>query len=97
MHGLHEGIELSAQVMLGPYVTMVAGNHGKADGSFRFAQGEQGKIKIGFGVWLAAKVTVVAGVTIEDGSMIGANSVVIANVPKNVLAAGIPCRVKKNV
>ncbi|MGF1710713.1 acyltransferase [Vibrio sp. 99-70-13A1] len=97
IHGLREGVEFSDQVMLGPYVTIVAGNHGKERGSFRFAQGEQGKVRVGYGVWLAAKVTVVAGVTIGDGSLIGANSVVTHDIPVNVLAAGIPCTVKKDV
>ena len=34
-----------------------------------------------------------AGVTIGDNSVVGAGSVVLSDVPANVLAAGSPCRV----
>lgn len=50
-------------------------------------------VKIGNGVWLASNVTVCGGVTIGDGAVIGAGSVVTRDIPENVFAAGVPCRV----
>lgn len=44
-------------------------------------------------VWLASGVTVLAGVTIGRNSIIGAGSVVTRNIPANVIAAGVPAKV----
>lgn len=50
-------------------------------------------VHIGNGCWIGAGVTVCPGVTIGDGCVIGAGSVVIRDVPPNSFAAGVPCRV----
>ena len=54
-------------------------------------------IHIGKGCWLGAGVVVVPGVTIGDWSIIGAGSVVTRDIPANVLAAGNPCRVLREL
>jgi len=46
-------------------------------------------------VWLGEQVSVLPGVTIGKGSIIGANSVVSKNIPSNCIAVGIPARVIK--
>ena len=38
-------------------------------------------------------MTVCGGVTIGEGSVIGAGSVVTRDIPAGVIAAGVPCRV----
>jgi acetyltransferase-like isoleucine patch superfamily enzyme len=40
---------------------------------------------------------VVAGVTIGDNSVIGAGSVVVKDIPANVVAVGNPCKVIKQL
>lgn len=50
-------------------------------------------VHIGNGCWIGAGVTVCPGVTIGDGCVIGAGSVVTRDVPPNSFAAGVPCRV----
>lgn len=50
-------------------------------------------ITIGRNVWLGGGVIVCPGVTIGDNTTIGAGSVVTRDVPANVVAAGNPCRV----
>lgn len=50
-------------------------------------------VHIGNGCWLCANVTVLPGVTIGDGCVIGAGSVVTRSIPANSFAAGNPCRV----
>lgn len=48
-------------------------------------------------VWLGSRVQVLKGVSIGTGSVIAAGSVVTRNIPANVIAAGIPARVIREV
>lgn len=48
-------------------------------------------------VWLGDRVTVCKGVTIGENSIIGTGSTVIRDVPPNVIAAGNPARVVKQL
>ncbi len=50
-------------------------------------------IKVGNNVWFGGNVVVLPGVTIGDNAVIGAGSVVIKDIPANVLAVGNPCKV----
>ncbi|HYU66336.1 MAG TPA: acyltransferase, partial [Jatrophihabitantaceae bacterium] len=50
-------------------------------------------VRIGNDVWLGTKTTVVRGVRIGDGAVIGANAVVSRDVPAYGVAVGIPARV----
>ena len=50
-------------------------------------------VHIGNDCWLGANVVVCPGVTIGDGCVIGAGSVVTRDVPPMSFAAGNPCRV----
>ncbi len=52
-------------------------------------------ITIEDGVWLGARVTVCPGVTIGKGTYVAAGSIVTKNLPSNVMAAGVPARIKK--
>jgi len=46
-------------------------------------------------VWLGTRVIVLRGVTIGQGSVVGAGSVVTRSIPPAVFAAGVPARVIK--
>lgn len=48
-------------------------------------------------VWLGVNVTVLKGVRIGANSVIGANSLVVKDVPPNVVAAGNPCKVLRQL
>ncbi len=54
-------------------------------------------IRIGRNCWLGAGAVVVPGVTIGDNVVVGAGSVVTRDLPSNVVAAGSPCRVLREV
>jgi acetyltransferase-like isoleucine patch superfamily enzyme len=55
-------------------------------------------ITIGNEVWIGANVTILKGVTIGDGAIIAAGSVVTKNIAAHSLAAGVPAKViKENV
>ena len=53
------------------------------------------KIKIGNNVWIGDKACILGGVTIGDGAVIGANSVVTHSIPAHSIAVGSPARVIK--
>ena len=54
-------------------------------------------IKIGNDCWIASNVVVCGGVSIEDGCVIGAGSVVTRDIPSGSFAAGNPCRVIRKI
>lgn len=54
-------------------------------------------VNIGSSVWLCSNVTVCPGVTIGDNSVIGAGSIVTRDIPANVFACGVPCRVIRDI
>jgi acetyltransferase-like isoleucine patch superfamily enzyme len=43
-------------------------------------------------VWLGANVTVLPGVTIHEGAIVGAGAVVTKDVPAHTTVAGVPAR-----
>lgn len=53
----------------------------------------KGDTVVGNDVWIGQNVTVLPGVHIGDGAIIGADSVVAKDVPPYCIAAGNPCRV----
>jgi acetyltransferase-like isoleucine patch superfamily enzyme len=53
-------------------------------------------IEVGNHVWIGAHSIILKGVTIENNSVIGTNSVVTKSVPSHSIAAGIPAKVIKN-
>ncbi|WP_330695705.1 LbetaH domain-containing protein [Parablautia intestinalis] len=54
-------------------------------------------IKIGNGCWLGGGVIVLPRVTMGNGSVIGAGSVVVKDIPKNSLAVGNPCHMVRKI
>ena len=55
-------------------------------------------IVLGQHIWVAAGVTILKGVHIEDGSVIGTNSIVTHNIYSNCIAVGNPAKiVKENI
>ena len=54
-------------------------------------------ITVGNNVWIGAGVIVLGGVTIGDNTVIGAGSVVTHDIPSNVIAVGVPCKVLREI
>ena len=57
----------------------------------------KGAVCIGKNVWIGEKATILPGVTVGEGSIIGANSVVTKNIPAYSIACGTPARVIKRL
>jgi len=87
--------------LTGKWVTISDNNHGSTDRSdlelppLRRKVVSKGPVIIGRNVWIGEKATILGGVTIGDGAVIGANSVVTKDVPPYSVVAGMPAIVVK--
>lgn len=90
----------------GPNVTIVTPIHPMLPDERREMMNADGEKKrfcyakpvhIGNDCWFGASVTVCPGVTIGDNCVIGAGSVVTRDVPSNSFAAGVPCKVIREI
>lgn len=54
-------------------------------------------VKIGDYCWIGGGVIILPGVSIGEGTVIGAGSVVTKDIPANCVAVGSPCRVIKRI
>ncbi len=54
-------------------------------------------MKSGNNVWIGSNATILPGVTIGDGAIIGANAVVTKDVKENTIVAGVPAKLIKEI
>ena len=82
--------------MFGPAVQILTATH-PLDATLRRVQEFAKPIEIGSDVWVGGGAIICPGVKIGSRSVIGAGSVVTRDIPANVLAAGNPCRVIREI
>lgn len=89
------GIEIGDNVLIGHNVVIASINHdfSPANRQSMYAK----KVKIGSDVWIGSNSTILPGVCIGDGAIIGAGSVVTRDVPSCALVAGNPARILKKI
>ena len=83
-------IEIGDNVVLSPWVYILS-----HDAASRCATGMTriGKVKIEKDVYIGAKTTILPGVVIGEGNIVGANSLVNKDIPAFSVAAGNPVKV----
>ena len=84
-------------VMIGPNVTIDTGTHPISPELRRHAVQYNLPVHIEDNVWIGAGSIIPPGVTIGENSVIGAGSVVTHDIPANVVAVGVPCRVLREI
>lgn len=90
-------ITIGNDVLIGPYVGIYPPEHA-IHPELRKARYEIAHpVVICDGVWIGANASILGGVTIGRNSIIGAGSVVTHDIPENVIAAGNPCRVLREI
>jgi maltose O-acetyltransferase len=86
-------VTIGSDTMFGPAVQIYTATHPMAAAERRRGLEAGRPIVIGADVWVGGGAIILPGVTIGARSVIGAGSVVTADVPEGVFAAGNPCRV----
>ena len=97
----------SKTILIGKNV-MIAPNCTIVDSDFHALWPAEGRLRnpgisndadvhTGNNVWLGMQCIVLKGVTVGDGTIIAAGSVVTKDIPPNCLAAGVPARVIRNL
>jgi len=92
----YDKISIGDDTMIGEFATIRDANHGIEPGEKVRSQPHRAeKIEIGKDVWIGRGAVILPGVTIGDGSIIGANSVMTKSIPAGVIAVGAPAKVIK--
>lgn len=89
------GIEIGDEVFIGPKCNLITINHDVNPDNRSATYGKP--IKIQDKVWLGINATVLPGVTLGYGCIVGANSVVTKDVPPMTIVAGNPTRIIKKI
>lgn len=89
------GITIGDNVLIGHNTTIATLNHDF--NSEKRANITPNPVKIGNNVWIGSDCTILPGVTIGNGAIIGAGSVVTKSVEENTIVAGNPARFIKKV
>lgn len=89
------GIRIGNGVFIGPKVNLITINHDVNPDNRSATYGKP--ITIEDKVWIGINSTILPGVTIGYGSIIGAQSVVTHDVPPMTIVAGNPARVIKKI
>ncbi len=88
------GIEIGKQCLIGPGVSIFDSDfHGLVNRS----EPQKSPIHIGDNVFIGANAIILKGVTIGNNSTIAAGAVVAKDIPANVVAAGNPAKVIKEL
>lgn len=94
-------VEIGDNCLTGKWVTISDNNHGTTDfdtlheAPVKRKLYTKGPVIIGNNVWIGDKATILGGVTIGDGAVIAANSVVTKDVPAYSVVGGNPARIIK--
>lgn len=96
-------IHIGNGLLTGKWVTITDNSHGlstMADMAKRPLEMNivsKGEVNIGDNVWIGDKVTILPGVHIGDGAVIGANAVVVKDVRPYTVVGGNPAKIIKEI
>lgn len=99
-----DSVEIGDGCLFASHIYISDNSHGRMDGGNNDSSPEvqpdhreyvTAPVKIGKNVWLGEGCIILPGVTIGDGAVIGAHSVVSKNIPSASVAVGAPAKVIK--
>jgi len=89
-------ITIGNDVMIGPKTVIWGRDHGiSKDTPMKKQAHNKQPIIIGDDVWIGASVTILKGVNISKGVVIGAASVVVKDIPEYAIVVGNPAKIVK--
>ncbi len=91
-------LQIGRRVLIGPHCVISAANHGIQNSQQPIIEQPITSvgITIGDNVWIGAGAIVCDGTTIGSNTVIAAGAVVTKDMPANVVAGGVPCRVLRS-
>lgn len=90
--GHNANFTIGDNVFIGPNCTFLGVTHEIGDSKRRAMKAYSGDIVVEDGCWLGGNVTVLPGVTIKKGCIVGAGAVVTKDTEPDGLYAGIPAK-----
>ncbi len=89
---VYGSIVIGSYSQIGPGVSVIASNHSYEKGTLIVSQPHSGKnrVVIGSDVWIGHGAIILPGVTIGNGAVIGAGSVVTKDVASHAIVVGVP-------
>jgi maltose O-acetyltransferase len=96
-------LDLSAEIRIGDRVSIghhsvfITAHHDVGPQSFRAGTNIGRPIRVEDGSWIAARSTILPGVTIGKSSIVASGAVVAENIPRNVLVGGVPARLIRSL
>lgn len=90
-------VYIGNHVVMGPNVNIYTANYPYNEVERMKGLEYTRPVQIFDNVWIGGNVTILPGVKISQGAIIGAGSVVTEDIPPYVIAAGNPCRVIRSI
>lgn len=93
----HGGVTIGENTLIAMHTCIVSSNHNvpDRDSLIRYQPDILMPVIIGSDVWIGANCTILGGISIGNGAVIGAGSVVNKSVPEFAFAVGNPAKIIK--
>lgn len=89
----YRSVRIGSHTMIGEYSSIRDANHGARQGAYVHDQPhDAAPLALGEDCWIGRGVIVCKGVTLGNGVVVAANSVVNQNFPDNAIVGGIPAK-----
>lgn len=86
-------VRIGSRIFIGHDVALLTVDHHIGSADCRCGHRKLAPVKIEDGAWLAARVTILPGVTVGRGAVVAAGAVVTRDVPENALVGGVPAKI----
>lgn len=96
LHDSSANLAIEDRVAISPRVTIVLFSTPNWSNIAQYIPSKKGKITIKKDAWIGTGAVILPDITIGEGSVIGANSVVIRDVPPHTVYAGVPAKFIKS-